>query len=254
MSSARRKVGGPPKRSGARGAAAGMPLSRERILREALELIDRRGLDAFNMRDLAQSLGVFPTAVYWHVPSRVELISGVVALAMNDFASLPAGDPWQAKVRRILHQFREVLRRHPRLSPAVATGLVSSITVDAQRMDQVILALEDAGYTGEGLVDAYNVVIAAMCGFATLELSSTPEDEAQSWEASCRSQIDAIDTAQWPGLARHVDALRNNAFLLRWSSGAERPLDTSFEAWVDVVVRGLEARARASAAPRVTRA
>jgi len=248
--SARKRVGRPPI-----GVGAAAPLSREHVLKKALELIDHRGLGAFNMRDLAKALGVFPTAVYWHVPSRLELIAGVVELAMSTFVTVPIGEPWQARLRHVLYRFREVLHRHPGLAPVVATGLVSNITVDAQRMDQVILALEDAGFTGSGLVDAYNVVIAAMCGFATLELSSVPKEETESWEASCRSQIDAIDKYRWRGLARHAKALRNNAFMLRWSSGTEKPLEKSFDAWVDVVIRGLEERARAqeSGATRRTR-
>ncbi|HVF63800.1 MAG TPA: TetR/AcrR family transcriptional regulator [Casimicrobiaceae bacterium] len=221
-------------------------LDRATILREALALIDARGVDAFNMRDLAKALGVAPGAVYWHVASRVELVSGVVALAMNDFARIDAGDRWQVRLRAILRQFRTLLRRHPGVAPLVANQLVTNLDVDRRRLDQIVAVLEDARFSGGGLVDAYNVVVAAMCGFATLELSSMPADDVDDWQAACRRAIDAIDSARFPSLGRHVPALRNNAFMLRWSSGIDKPLDSSFEAWLDVIVGGLEQRAAAS--------
>lgn len=236
MAKLRVKKAGRPRK----GEGIGAALGREVIFRKALELIGHRGHANFNMRELARALGVFPAAVYWHVPSRIDLIAGVVELAMSDMPTMVASDSWQVQLRKLLYQFRDVLHRHPGLAPVVATELVKSITVDAERMNQIILALEDAGFEKSGLIDAYNVVIAAMCGFATLELSSIPAEEASSWEASCRRQIDAIDRSRFPGLGRHVSALRNNAFMLRWSSGKDKPLDRSFAAWVEVVISGLE--------------
>ncbi|MET0542953.1 MAG: TetR/AcrR family transcriptional regulator, partial [Variovorax sp.] len=64
------------------------------------------------------------------------------------------------------------------------------------------------------------------------------------------AQIDAVDRAQHPHLGRNLDALRNRAFLLRWSSGKTQPLDSGFEAGVDVVLRGLASRSRALRAAR----
>ena len=98
---------------------------------------------------------------------------------------------------------------------------------------------------GEALVDAFNVVVAALCGFATLELSTAPAAPGEDWAAACRARIDAVDARQHPHLAGRLGALRNRAFLLRWTDGRTQPLDGGFEAWIDVPLRGLEARSRA---------
>ena len=227
------------------GSAGGASLGRERIFKTALELIDREGPQAFNIRDLAQALKVFPSAIYWHVPSRNELISGAVALAMNGVTDDLGSGRWQDRLRALLHRYRDVLRRLPWLSPLVASELIYNAAFDATLLDHLVQLLEDAGFGGADLVDAYNVVFAAMCGFATLELSSAPLDDGEAWEASCREQVGRIDAKRQPALARHLDALQNRAFVLRWSSGTDQPLDSGFEAWVDVIVRGLESRARA---------
>ena len=223
----------------------GAALGRERILQAALALIDRDGLPAFNIRALAATLGVYPAAIYWHVPNRDALVSGAIALALDDVAAgVPAG-PWQARLRAVLQRYRDALRRHPQLAPVVASELAYNAAFDAPLLQHVVAALEDARFEGDGLVDAFNVVIAAMCGFATLELSTAPAGATGAWEAACRAQIDAVDALRHPALGRHLDALRNRAFLLRWSDGKERPMDSGFEAWIDVMLRGLEARSRA---------
>ena len=229
---------------------AGATLSRESIYAAALQLIDDHGLSAFNMRDLAKALDVYPAALYWHVPSRVDLFSGVVALAFSDVANIGATDSWQDALRRILFQFRAVLRRHPGLAPLITTQLVGNLPADAQRMNQILVALEEAGFAGRGLVDAFNVVVAAMCGFAAIELSSAPADEADSLATSYRRQIAAIDRSRLPGLARHAKALEDNAFMFRWSSGVDKPLERSFGFWMAVIIDGLKARLRAAGGAR----
>ena len=237
--------GRPRRRDTAAAAADDGALGRQSILKAALALIDDKGLADFNIRDLAAALEVSPAAIYWHVPNRSALVSGAIALALDGVADSMAKGTWQVRLRSLLHGFRETLRRHPALAPAVANELACNAAFDGALPDQVLAALGDAGFTGDALVDAFNVVIAALCGFATLELSSAPAGDAKAWEAACRAQIDAVDRQRHPHLGRHLARLRNRAFLLRWSSGKEAPLDSGFDAWVDVVLRGLQARARA---------
>lgn len=225
-------------------AAVAAVLGRERILQAALALIDERGLPAFNIRALAAALGVYPAAIYWHVPSRDALVAGAISLALQHVATdLPEGS-WQLRLEALMRGFREALRAHPHLAPAVASELATNANFDAPLIDHVIAALEDARFEGPALVDAFNVVIAAMCGFATLELSTAPADTATEWQQACCAHIDAIDPQRHPHLARHVGKLRNRAFLLRWAGGSEQPLESGFDAWIDVVMRGLESRSR----------
>jgi TetR/AcrR family tetracycline transcriptional repressor len=95
-----------------------------------------------------------------------------------------------------------------------------------------------------------------LCGFATLELSTEPSGVDDTWPAAVRAQLDNVDAARHPHFARHASVLRNRAFLLRWAGGRQAPLASGFEAWIDVILRGLEARLGASMetvsrAPRV---
>lgn len=242
---ARKATRGRTPRGRPRAGSAAPTLGRERILQATLELIDEKGLAAFAIRDLASRLGVFPAAIYWHVPNREALVAGAIGIALAGVAEgLPEGD-WKLRLGTLMQRFRAALRRHPSLAPAVASQLAYNASFDPALLDTVVGALEQAGFDGDDLVDAFNVVVAAMCGFATLELSTAPAEAAGEWEAACRTRIDSIDAQRHPALGRHAGALRNRAFQLRWSSGEMRPLDSGFEAWIDVVLRGLEARSQA---------
>jgi AcrR family transcriptional regulator len=45
-------------------------LTREQIVKAAMELLDDEGLEGLNMRALGRRLGSAATAVYWHVGSK----------------------------------------------------------------------------------------------------------------------------------------------------------------------------------------
>ena len=229
---------GRPRKNGADAAPA---LDSQRIFETALGLIDAHGVASLNMRQLSEALGVYPSAIYWHVPSRDALVSGVVAWAMEGAVVGLGSGTWHERIRRLLVRFRQALRRHPNLAPIVANELVYNSSHDPVLLDQIVGALEDAGFSGSALADAFNVVIAAMCGFATLELARVPDEGRQAWEQHCRQRIETIDGDRYPALGRHIKSLKNKAFILRWSSGESSPLDRSFDAWVEVVVLGLEA-------------
>ena len=220
-------------------------LSRERILAAALALIDRDGVAAFGLRGLAQQLGVYTTAIYWHVPTRDALIAGAVELALRGVGSRLPGGSWQQRLRALLRRFRAALRRHPALAPVIGSELLSNGALDLPMLEHIVAALEEAGFDGAALVDAFNVVVAAMCGFATMELARAPNPAGHAWADAHRARVRALPTGGYPALARHLPRLRGNAFILRWQGGAGRPLNRAFDAWVEVVIDGLALRAAA---------
>ena len=58
--------------------SAERPLTRERVLRVAVELADRGGIEALSMRKLGQELGVDAMALYRHVRNKDDLLDGIV--------------------------------------------------------------------------------------------------------------------------------------------------------------------------------
>ena len=215
------------------------PLTRDRILAAALELIDRHGVHAFSVRDLARTLGVYPTALYWHVPSRNALIAGAVAHALGQLRPPDVDADWRDELRKLFRRYRDAVRRHPNIAQVIGAQLVSNESLSPVLVDRLLALLENAGFRGVRLLNAYNVAIAAMVGFVTLELSPLPEDDPVQWAKAHEARLRDVSADDCPTLARHLPKFADRAFVVRWSSGTEQPLDASFEAWVAVVVEGL---------------
>ena len=68
-------------------------LTRTRVLRAALDLVDREGVDALTMRRLGRELGVEAMSLYGYVDSKEDLVEGVVELI---FGQMPLSCPGPA--------------------------------------------------------------------------------------------------------------------------------------------------------------
>lgn len=91
------------------------PLTRERIVRAALELIDAEGLENCSMRRLGARLGVEAMALYHHLAHKGELLDGVMDCLLDEI-DLPPRDaaPPMERLRRALKSWRAVAIAHPR--------------------------------------------------------------------------------------------------------------------------------------------
>jgi AcrR family transcriptional regulator len=149
-------------------------LSKDAVLNAALEIIDAKGLDAFSMRALAQRLKVYPTAIYWYVPNKNALLAEVVRVALRD--TVPKSPPadWEPFLTKLFHGYRDAVRKHPNIAPLIGAQLVSNWGADFKLVDSVLEALSAAGFRGEQLLAAYDVLIAAMVGFVTMEFANLP--------------------------------------------------------------------------------
>jgi len=78
-------------RAGARAAAKRAPLTRERIARAALELVQRHGLAALSTRRLGTQLRCEAMSIYHHFPSKGHLLDAMVDHAIASIEAPPAG-------------------------------------------------------------------------------------------------------------------------------------------------------------------
>jgi AcrR family transcriptional regulator len=217
----------------------GPALDRARILDAALAIVDRDGAEGFTIRALARTLGVYPTAIYWYLPSRAALLAAVVDHALHDvLPAAPTGD-WREWLRQLFHRYRRAVRRHPNVAPLTGAQLISNGGVRPELVDQILTVLEAAGFEGDALRRAYNVVVAVMVGFVTLEFASRPAEAPAGWADAVRDTFRAADPGAHPALARHLPELENRAFVVRWQNGVDAPLDDSFDAYVEAAVAGL---------------
>ncbi|HEX6146438.1 MAG TPA: TetR/AcrR family transcriptional regulator C-terminal domain-containing protein [Acidimicrobiia bacterium] len=100
--------------------ASRIPLSKERVLRAAVQLADRAGLEALTMRNLAHEVGVEAMSLYYHVANKEAVLDGVVDVIVNEINQVvysidgpsPAGD-WKTAMRMRILAAREVMLAHP---------------------------------------------------------------------------------------------------------------------------------------------
>lgn len=147
-------------------------LSREYILRVALRLIDRDGLDALTMRRLGAELGSDPMAVYRHLPGKAELLDGVTEILWAealDPAAFRPELPWREQAAGIMRRLRRVLLGHPQVLPLMGTHPL--VTEGQYRLAEVALAaLERGGLPlGPDALHLVNAVVAYALGHALAE-------------------------------------------------------------------------------------
>jgi AcrR family transcriptional regulator len=121
------------------------PLSRERIARAALLLIDRAGIEGCSMRRLGSELGVEAMALYHHLPSKGALLDAVNDQLAGEIVVPPrhAGAPLQ-RLRAAVESYFAIARRHPRAFVLLATRRFNSEAAFA-KYEQILEAFADAG-------------------------------------------------------------------------------------------------------------
>src|ERR1035438_4089360 len=124
-------------------------LTREQIVKAAIDLLDTEGLDGLNMRALGKRLGSAATAVYWHVGSKDNLIALAADQAWHEIA-LPGLTPasWRAAATAMATGLHAMLTRHPWLVQAFGSQVLFG-TGKARHDDHTLAIYEAAGFTGE---------------------------------------------------------------------------------------------------------
>src|SRR5262245_13316697 len=91
------------------------PLSRERIVATAVELLDAHGVNGLTMRGLADHLGSGVMSLYWHVGGKEDVFD--LALdSVLEYGGLPEeAEPrdWRGEVVHLLEDWRSCMLRHP---------------------------------------------------------------------------------------------------------------------------------------------
>jgi AcrR family transcriptional regulator len=218
-----------------------VPLTRGRVLRAAVDLADREGLDALTMRRLAQDLGVEAMSLYHHVAGKDAVLDGVAevivgeAQAAVDAAELSAAaDDWQAALRARILTARSVMLRHPWAPSVLETRKEMNPTIVAW-FDQVLGVLVEGGFSFDLAHHAMHALGSRALGF-TQELFVPDDPDVEGEEALAMFEQMAEQFPYITGMMAevvHDDA----ASTLGWCDD-----QAEFEFGLDVLLDGLERR------------
>jgi AcrR family transcriptional regulator len=99
----------------------GEPLSRERIVEAAVELLDTAGEGGLTFRALAERLVTGPGAIYWHVADKDELLGAATdAVVTATTTATTAGATPQESVRALALGVFDAIAAHPWIGSQLA--------------------------------------------------------------------------------------------------------------------------------------
>lgn len=192
------------------------PLSRDLILRAAIDLMDRDGAQHLTMRQLGQALGVEAMALYHHVNGREDLLEGVVDLLVNEVRIDPgpaaqAPEGWQGLLQWVAHSVRRLAVEHPKIFPLIATRHPAAPWLrpplrSLRVVDEFLQALVARGFTPSQAAKTYRIFTSFLLGHllleaATLGAETSPvEEPLDEGAADVSNQDEDLDLGSFPTL------------------------------------------------------
>lgn len=204
------------------------PLTRDRILQCALELIDRDGLDALSMRKLAAQLGAAPMSLYNHVPGKDAVLEGVTEVLLSEIQITPGEDEaWADTLRAAVLSFRRVLLHHPHAVSLIETKRV--MTATALRPVEFSLALfRRAGFSPDDALSAHWAIVGFTLGHVSFQISN-PLTEPSAQEPAARPS-EELSATEFPC---YFEVLPQAALC---------DFDAAFEFGLDILIQGLQTK------------
>ena len=213
------------------------PLTRDRIIRTALAIMDDEGLEAVSMRRIGRDLGVEAMSLYHHVRDKEDILDSICETVLSDFR-VPIADDWQEGARRGAREFRRILLAHPRVVTLLTERKRPIANPHALRAYEFALEVfRTAGLSIADAVKAFHVLGGYIMGFVTMELGMVVgglEDEAHA--QAHREMARMLETADLPRMREAMPHF------------IDCDLEAQFEFGLDLLIEGI--RARISAAPR----
>jgi AcrR family transcriptional regulator len=179
-------------------------LSKERVLKTAVALADREGLESLSMRKLADELGSGAMSLYHYVPNKERLLDGIVDIVFGEIEPPSTDVDWKTAMRKRAISTREALRRHP-WAIGLMEGRANHGPANLRLHDAVLGCLRAAGFSLEMTVHAYSVQDAYIYGFALQEQDMSPES-ADDFAAEAQRQMRDYEAvlAEYPHLVEVV--------------------------------------------------
>ncbi|WP_433519468.1 TetR/AcrR family transcriptional regulator C-terminal domain-containing protein [Nonomuraea sp. CA-143628] len=106
-----------------------MALDKQRIVTEAVALLDAEGLDGVTTRKLAARLGVQSPTLYWHIPNKAALVTAIAEAILEQQFPEPASpapqERWPEWLIGLAERLRRALLAHPDGARIIAASQLS---------------------------------------------------------------------------------------------------------------------------------
>ena len=207
------------------------PLSRERIVRAAIQLADADGLAAVSLRKVAAALDVGPMRLYGYIATKEELLDLMVNAVHAEIR--PAGDDWRQVLRSVAEATRQAAQQHewfadliggrPQLGPnTLACGEAVVAGMGGVGVDTIVPVI--------AAVNAY-VIGAVRREIAERRAERATGSDQRQWQAASGPYLErTFATGRFPAMAMVV------------RDGPHLTADETFRTGLDYLLDGIEAR------------
>jgi AcrR family transcriptional regulator len=205
-----------------------VPITLDRIVAGALELIDRGGLGELSMRNLAMELQTGTTTLYRYVAGKDELLVLVADAVLGEthVHGPLEGLGWREVLEELAHAMRTTLSSHPNVAAVFATAV--PVGPHSLRGRELILSvLRERGFDEKMAADVYTAL-------AHLVLASVLQEPMNDFRAggvggskslTLRDFYRSLPAEQYPHLVELADELTSRTAIEEFEYGLECLLD-----------------------------
>ena len=214
-----------------------MALTREDVVRAAVELLDDQGLDGMTLRALGDRLGVAAPTLYWHVRNKQHLLDlvaeAIVRAGVSELRTEPApGEPWWEWVAERAKAVRGAILLHRDGARVVAGNRPTPES--AAHIDRMLSVLVEAGLSPAEALRFWLALTAYVSGDALETQSDSAREPVPEEQAAALRE--AFTSPERPTLAAAMAAVGTD--------------DERFEEGLSLMIAGLRARLSSRALAR----
>jgi len=208
------------------------PLTRERIVRAALHLMDQEGLEAVTMRRIGRELRVEAMSLYNHVEDKEDILDGILEMVMAEFEFAEETGDWEADVRTGCRAWRRLMTAHPTVIALFAESKHPASSPERLRpMEWAFDLLRRGGLSDDDVVHAFRAFGGYIMGFVLNEVANpVPGMGDRDHRAEHEQLARILPAEEFPNLARLLPLL------------AECDPEVDFEFGLDLLLDGIKAR------------
>ncbi|MFZ0668602.1 MAG: TetR/AcrR family transcriptional regulator [Acidimicrobiales bacterium] len=202
-------------------------LTVERIIEQALAVVEAEGAERLTIRRLAEVLGTGPASLYRHVATREEIIALVVDRFLEPLGTQepPPGLAWQERARWLAVKFREHLLDHTNVVPLMVEAQMLGPNSMAGRQ-RVLRGFLKAGLDAESAIRAYLAIVHFTVASVQLEI------QRRNGTAADRKALQRLFASQDPD--RYPDVVANAELL------AGEDSDLEFRFALNALLQGID--------------
>lgn len=209
-------------------------LTRETVLRTALEIIDRDGVEGLSMRRLGQALGRDPMSLYRHAANKAALLDGVAEHVLDQLSVDTTDDDWPAQLRTVARAYRDLALAHPNVVPLLvtrplATPLALRPLGTLRPLEACLGLLTRAGFTDVDALHIYRSLFGFLHGHVLDELQELVHNPEET-DDLLRLGLHRLPLRDFPRLRALAPVL----------AAYDGP--TELERGLDIVLTGLQAQ------------